>query len=155
MNRDLIMQALAAQLALVPGIQTRGRKYLWYTEVNSQPALFVVDRNDEYPGGSYLKPRLLSIGAHVVLYTNAASAKAAGFDPGDNTVNAQMQQMNLLIDQVEAALLPSVFRSPETLALTPILRARIEGTIEKSPGSLGDQAIAWLPISILVGEALN
>lgn len=137
MNREAIYQALYDKLAAVPGIKTKGRKLKHWSDVpaSQQPALFQAQKNE-------LAHRQQGVGTvwtltvDVYLYTSTTGSALPS------------TQLNSIVDAIEAALQPdNPVRNTNTLGGL-VQHCRIEGAIETDEGTLGDQAVAIIPIVI-------
>lgn len=141
MNREAIYAALFQRLSAVPGLVTTSRRLRHWTDVAApeQPALFQVQKEESVEQRPGLPPkRRLSV--ELYLYANS------GADPAV----APAQLLNPLVDAVEAALAPDTpVAAGQTLGGL-VAHAWIEGRIETDEGALGDQAVAIVPVSILV-----
>jgi hypothetical protein len=141
MNREPIYAALFAVVAGVPGLVTASRRCRHWTDVApaEQPALFQVQRAEKIERRTGLPPKH-TLAVDLYLYANTGS------DP----LLAPASILNPLIDAIEAALLPNdAGGTPQTLSGL-VTHAWIDGPIETDEGVLGAQAVAILPISILV-----
>jgi len=118
----------------VPGVRTFGRRLAHWADVPApdQPALFMAAAGQTVTvEGRGLPPRR-SLPVRLYLYNR-------NDDPG---------QQNDLLDAIETALEPN---DEETLTLGGLVsHCRIEGEIETDEGLLGEQAVAIVPVSILV-----
>jgi len=137
MNREAIYQALYDKLAAVPGIKTKGRKLKHWSDVpaSQQPALFQAQKNE-------LAHRQQGVGTvwtltvDVYIYTSSTGS------------DFPSTQLNNIADAIEAALQPdNPVRNTNTLGGL-VQHCRIEGAIETDEGTLGDQAVAIIPIVI-------
>jgi hypothetical protein len=138
--RETILAALFQRLSAIPGFQTASRRLKHWTDVApaEQPALFQVQKGETWTARQGLPPaRRLSVELFVYVSTAA--------DPA----TAPSQVMNPLIDAIEAALAPDPGLLDQTLGGL-VDHARIAGRIESDEGLLGDQAVAIVPIDILV-----
>ena len=138
--RETIQAALFQRLAAIPGFTTSSRRLKHWADVApaEQPALFQVQKGESWTRKDGLPPaRRLSV--ELFVYVNTAA---------DPTV-APSQVMNPLIDAIEAALAPDPGHVTQTLGGL-VEHAWIAGRIESDEGLLGDQAVAILPVEILV-----
>lgn len=139
MSRETIMEALLAQVTSGGAFITTGRRLLHWTKVAAQPALFLRHVTDEYP------PRPTGIPAKVVMECEVWIYSQGGADPDV----APDVAMNDLLDALEQSLSPPPAFRTQTLGGL-VRHAWIEGKIEVHPGDLDGQAIAVVPIRILV-----
>lgn len=138
--RETIQAALFQRLAAIPGFVTSSRRLKHWTDVApaEQPALFQVQKGENWTERRGLPPvRRLSVELFVYVATGA-----------DPTV-APSQVMNPLIDAIEAALTPDPGQLTQSLGGL-VEHAWIAGRIETDEGLLGDQAVAIVPVEILV-----
>ena len=139
MTREPIMAALALKLASISGVVTFSRILRHYNELRpaDQPAVFLAPRTQM----AFRKrgfPAVWTIDVSVYVYV-----KRTGNDIVPDTI------LNPLLDAIEAALAPAVSAEVQTLGGL-VDHCWIEGAIETDEGVLGDQAIAIVPIRILV-----
>lgn len=138
--RETIQAALFQRLSAIPGFATSSRRLKHWADVApaEQPALFQVQKGETWTRRQGLPPaRRLSVELFVYVTTAA-----------DPTV-APSQVMNPLLDAIEAALAPDPASLVQTLGGL-VDHAWIAGRIESDEGLLGDQAVAIVPIEILV-----
>lgn len=137
MNREAIYQALYDRLATVPGLKTKGRKLKHWSDVpaSQQPALFQAQKNE-------LAQRQQGLGT---VWTLTVDVYIYTSSPGSAL---PATQLNNITDAIEAALQPdNPVRNTNTLGGL-VQHCRIEGAIETDEGTLGDQAVAIIPIVI-------
>lgn len=139
MTREPIIAALFAKLSAISGVNLSGRVLRHYNELHpsDQPALFLAPRAQTATRKRGF-PTVWTIDVSVYVYV-----KRAGNDTVPDT------QMNTILDAIEAALNPAGGVEVQTLGGL-CDHAWIEGAIETDEGVLGDQAIAIIPIRILV-----
>ncbi|AEV24620.1 hypothetical protein Dsui_0200 [Azospira oryzae PS] len=138
MNRETIYSALFDRLKDIPGIVTASRRLRHWSDVGQgdQPALFQAQKTQTAvqqtgTSGKWLLP------ADLYLYVQNQSA------------DGPSAALNTLIDAVEAALAPdNPIKNTNTLGGL-VEYCRIEGVIETDEGTLGDQAVAIVPVVIL------
>lgn len=131
--------ANAASVPLSTGFLTTGRRLKHWSQVPSQPALFLRSEDEE---SEWAAPpmQVLTIRADAYLYSNY------GQDPDV----APETMLNNLLDAIDSALAPD---NPMTRQFTLgglVSWCRVIGRIEKDTGDLDGQAIAEIPIEILV-----
>jgi hypothetical protein len=134
MRREDVFRALETILEAVPGIRTFGRRLVPWADVppSDQPALYMLCANQTVTVDGRGMPPKRSLPVTLYLYNQ----------------NDCPAQQNDLLDAIEAALEP---RGEETLTLGGLVsHCRIEGEIETDEGLLDSQAVAIIPISILV-----
>ena len=138
-NREPIYLALFDRLRVIPGLVTVSRKLRHWTDVpaGEQPALFLAQRREAVNGTPGL-PRIWQFQIDAYLYVNTNA------DPDA----APATQLNLFLDGIQAALAPDV-SGKQTLGGL-VEHCWIEGNVETDEGTLGDQAVAIVPVAIKV-----
>jgi hypothetical protein len=134
MRREDVFKALEKLLEAVPGIRTFGRRLVPWADVppSEQPALFMLCAGQTVTVEGCGMPPKRSLPVTLYLYNQ----------------NEDPAQQNDLLDAIEAALEP---RGEETVTLGGLVsHCRIEGEIETDEGLLDTQAVAIIPVSILV-----
>lgn len=137
-------QTIAAA-SLTQGFQTIGRRLKFWSDVKEQPAMFLVDGDEEWPHHAPNKPALFSLEAEIWLYSNA----------GENPDVVPAIALNTMIEAIDAQLQPSRFSLPQDLGVVEVLWVGIEGRITKSPGHIGGQAIATVPVKIVIAQGVR
>jgi len=134
MNREQIFSALAKRLEAVQGIETFSRRLKHWSDVpaSNQPALYMTQGNQTVTVDGRGMPPKRNLPVKLYLYSQ----------------NDDPALQNDLLDAIEKALEPV---GEETLTLGGLVsHCRIEGEIETDEGMLDTQAVAVIPISILV-----
>jgi hypothetical protein len=137
MNREIIYSSLLDLLSAASGITTASRRLKHWADVApaDHPALFMVQKSETATVVTG-QPTRWSLRVDVYLYVRGAS------DISPASI------LNPTLDAVTAALMPATSASgPQTLGGL-VTYARIEGAIETDEGTLGDQAVAIIPIQI-------
>ena len=137
--RNTILDALLALAASSGPYLTTGRRLMLWTQVKAQPALFLRHTRDAFPPRPTGMPAKVTMECELWIYSQLGKDKATAPDIG----------LNDLLDQVERALLPPPTQRAQTLGGL-CTHAWIEGTIDLYPGDLDGQAIAVVPVHILV-----
>ena len=139
MNRELIYQTLFAKVAAATGFVTASRRLRHWSDVAAaeQPALFQVQKTESVRRDPGLPPRWL-LAADLFVYAQA---------PDDATSPATV--INPLLDAIETALAPGAVDNLQTLGGL-VAHCWIAGRVETDEGVLGGQAVAIVPIEILV-----
>lgn len=137
-DREAIYSALFERLKDIPGLVTSSRKLLHWADVpaEDQPALFVA-QGDQTTSTTSGQDTAWLLRADVYLYVHTA-----GEAPGP--------VMNPLMDAIcntVNAVHPVTGRA--MLDVEGVSYCRVDGTIETDEGTLGDQAVAIIPITIL------
>jgi hypothetical protein len=140
-QREPIYAALFAKLQAIPGVVTCSRRLVHWADVTSaqQPAIFQAQRSEQVTQETG-NPTVWKLAVDIYIYVKAP------------TTDAPAQYLNPLLDAVSAALGPE---NPVTNRCTLgglVHYARIAGQIETDEGTLGDQAVAIVPIEILVTD---
>jgi hypothetical protein len=137
MNREPIYTALFAKLAAVPGIVTASRKLKHWSDVPAieQPALFMAQGAETaIRAAGLLTKWVLDVKVYVYVNTSGALAPSSALNP--------------ILDAIEAIMNPALVGSRQSLGGL-VHDARIEGAVETDEGSLGDQAVAIIPVRII------
>jgi len=142
MSRSTIVDAVLQLLNSTGAFNTSGRRLVPWTEVRSQPAVFVRHVGDHYSARATGMPPKITMETEVWVYSQS----------GKDSQVAPSVAMDGLLDTIEALLKPAP-GVVQTLGGT-VTHAWIEGKIEIYPGDLDGQAIAVIPVSILC-PALN
>ena len=137
--RETIMQALFDLLNTPGTYKTSSRRLKFWQDVTAQPALFVRHVGDE------VMPRATRIPGKLVIEAEAWVYSKGGADPDV----APETSLNALLDSIEAAIQPAAAQEVQTLGGL-VTHCWIEGKIELHPGDIGGQAIAVVPIRMLV-----
>ena len=139
--REPIYAALFARLTAIPGVATASRRLRHWADVPpaEQPALYQVQKGETVTERRGLPPRRV-LAVELFLYAHSG---------GDPAV-APAQILNPLIDAIEAVLAPDDPASGVQTLGGRVAHAWIEGRIETDEGVLGDQAVAIVPVSLLV-----
>lgn len=141
-NRESIFVALFDLLQTVPGVITFSRKLAHWDDVpaSQQPALYLsqidggtVQGNTQIHG----QPRRWTIRAEVYVYVRTDGDQIPG------------SVLNPILDAIEALLAPSNAIAPVQTLGGLVEHCYIDGKIETDEGTLGDQAVAVIPIEIL------
>lgn len=145
MNREQIYSALFAKFSALtvggtPAFKTASRKLKHWSDVppTDQPALFVAQRNEvaaTVPGMNTVWT--FSVDVYLYVHTQADPSKAPS------------EILNPLLDAVVAALAPDPITNKCKLGGL-VEHAWIEGAIETDEGTLGDQAVAVIPVVMKV-----
>jgi hypothetical protein len=139
MNREAIYGALFARLAAAGGFATASRRLRHWSDVGpaEQPALFQVQKSETARRDAGLPPRW-TLAVDLFVYARA---------PDD--VTAATAVINPLLDAIEAALAPDPVTNAQSLGGL-VAHCWIAGKVETDEGVLGGQAVAIVPIEILV-----
>ncbi|MEC4591616.1 hypothetical protein VPG91_11510 [Nitrospirillum amazonense] len=139
MAREDIYSALFARLTAAAPFATASRRLRLWNDLSptQQPALFLVLRGEESTrAGTMPRHRVLRV--DIVLYAQA---------PDDDTAGAVV--LNPLLDAVEGALQPPPGQDKLTLGGL-VFDCWIEGKTTTDEGALGSQAVAIVPVNILI-----
>lgn len=137
-QRELIYAALFAKLATVPGLVTSSRKLLHWNDVPSeqQPALFQAQKGETHTTRTGTPAKVL-LELDVYVYVRTA---------GDASPSTKL---NAVLDGIMSALSPNPINGRCVLDVPGVEWVRVEGRIETDEGTLGDQAVAIVPVNIL------
>jgi hypothetical protein len=138
MNREPIYAGLFALLAAVPGLRISSRILKHWNDVpaEQQPALYQAQKREQAINKTGEPTKwLLSVDLYVYVRTSGGQV------PG--TV------LNPILDAIEAVFVLHPITGIHTLPIAGVEWARIEGAIETDEGTLGEQAVAIVPIQIL------
>jgi hypothetical protein len=140
-EREPIYLALFARLQAIPGLATVSRRVKHWDDVPSasQPALFQSQKSQTAQKQTGL-PTRWTLPVEVYLYVRSP------------TTDAPAAHLNPLIDAVCGALAPDDITGQRCTLGGLVHDARIAGQIETDEGTLGDQAVAIVPIEILVTD---
>jgi hypothetical protein len=141
MTRETIYAALFAKVSAISGLVTASRRLRHWSDVKSseQPALFQIQKTED-PTQKRGLPTVWNLDADLYLYVHSGKDHSA----------IPSTQLNRFLDAIEAALAPT---DPVTNAQTLgglVSHCWISGRIETDEGVLGDQAVAIIPVAILV-----
>lgn len=137
MNREPIYQALFDLVSAAPGLVTKSRKLLHWNDVpaTQRPALFQTQKSEAAIQTTGVPTKwMLSVEIYIYVSTLGAAHPGA--------------VMNPILDAISAALDYKPVGAPQTLGGL-VHWARIEGTIATDEGTLGDDAVAIIPVHIL------
>lgn len=138
MNREPIYAALFAALQGLPGVRTSSRILKHWNDVPAemQPALFLA-QGSQQPVTQTGQPSKWLLAAEVYVYVRTSGGQVPG------------SVLNPILDAIEAALPLHPVTGKHTLDAPGVEWARIDGAIETDEGTLGEQAVAIVPIQIL------
>lgn len=141
MNREAIVSALFTKASASAGFVTKGRRFKLWTEVpaSAKPALFLMERGEDYVRDSEAVPAKVTLNVDLFIYTSV------GKDP--NTIPGQ--QLNQLLDAIDAALAPEPVTGKQTLGGL-VSHCWIEGNVMKDTGDMDGDGLAVIPVKILV-----
>lgn len=138
MNTEAIYAALFAQLSAVQGIKTRSRRLKHWSDVpaSQQPAIFQAQGSPSVQHAQGLSAKW-TMQAEIYVYVQTAGSETPA------------TKLNEIIDAIVSALGPdNPLKNTNTLGGL-VHHCRIEGVIETDEGTLGDQAVAIIPVVIL------
>ncbi len=139
MNREAIYSALFAKVTAAAGSATASRRLRHWSDVGpaEQPALFQVQKSETARRDAGLPPKW-TFALDLFVYAHA---------PDDAT--APTTVVNPLVDAIETALAPDPVTNVQSLGCL-VAHCWIAGKVETDEGVLGGQAVAIVPIEILV-----
>jgi len=121
------------------GFRTASRRLKLWTDVAAQPALFLRSDSEE------IAPRAARMPPRVTMRCEAWIYSKAGAAPGAVPATT----LNYILDAVMRVLEPEPAREVQTLGGL-VHNCWVEGQVELHTGDLDGQAIAFVPIRILV-----
>lgn len=136
--RETIYAALFAKLAASASFVTTSRRLKHWSDVatNQQPALYMAQKS-EAAATTRGQPTRWTLSVDVYIYVRTDGGQTPG------------PLLNALLDAVTAAIAPdNAIENVQTLGGI-VEHCWIEGSIETDEGTLGDQAVAIVPIYIL------
>lgn len=138
-NREAISSALFARVSAVPGLVTTSRTLKHWNDVPAelQPALFQAQR-DQQISRVRGAPPVRRIPFDLYLYVRAV----------DDTPPSTL--LNAFLDAIEAALAPDNDMTGRNTLGGLVHDCIVDGTIETDEGTLGQQAVAIVPVLVLI-----
>lgn len=138
MTREDVSNALFDLLTASGAYRTSGRRLIFASKVADQPALFLRNTGEEWDRVNTRMPAKVTMEFEVWLYSRL------GADPE----TAPAVGLNDLVADVAAAIDPFPLQT-QTLG-GAVIHCWIEGHIDMHPGDLDGQAIAIVPVKVLV-----
>lgn len=138
-NREAIHAALFAKLQAIPGVVTCSRILQHWADVppELQPAVYMAQTR-QVPATDTGEPSRWRLAVDVYVYVRTDGETPPG------------TLMNPILDAIENILAPHpITGRHQTLGLDAVHWARIDGAIETDEGTLGQQAVAIVPVLIL------
>jgi len=141
MNREAIISALFALVSGAAPFATASRRLqLWSSVPSSEkPALFLVERGDNYARASEAVPEAVTMQLEIYIY----------IDAGKDQSIVPASALNPLLDAIDTALAPSPLTGLQTLGGL-VSHCWIEGKIMKDAGDLDGDGVAVIPVRVLV-----
>lgn len=143
MNREAIYGGLFTQLSAIPGFVTKSRLLKHWTDVPSdlQPAIYMAQGKES----ANTKPRLptewlLNVTLYIYVRTDGITAPATVLNPLIDAVVGVVQQRHVITGNNNLG------------GIAGVEWARVEGAIDTDEGTLGNQAVAIIPVQILVTD---
>lgn len=139
MNRENIYAGLFTQLSAISGFATKSRLLKHWTDVPEalQPALFQAQGKEIALTTTGLPTKWeLHLSIYIYVKTNGISAPSVVMNPLLDAVIAVIQARNIVSGRNVLA------------SIGGVEWARVEGTIETDEGTLGNQAVAIIPVII-------
>lgn len=138
MNREAIYSALFTRLSSIAGLKTKSRILKHWNDVPAEqrPALFMSQAN-QIPSTKTGEPTkwILPVNVHIYVQTDGSTPPGSVLNP--------------ILDAIEAAFPLHPITGKHTFDAPGVEWARIDGEIETDEGTLGNQAVALIPITIL------
>ena len=126
-------------VSFLTGFRTVGRRVLPWSQVTAQPALFLINADEEREVRSGQPPRRTMM-VELLVYSDAG--KNVDFAPGI--------ALNNFADAIDGALQPDNVQLNRLTLGGLVQHCWIEGKTEFYPGDLGPQAKALIPVKILI-----
>lgn len=142
MTREPIYAALFALLQKIEGVNTFSRRLMHWNDVGAaqQPAIYQVQKKELQKRVPKM-PAKVTLQCEIYLYVNT----------GNDLVNVvPSTELNPLMDAIEAAIEPYPGERQTLGGL--VYSCFIDGEIETDEGVLGPQAIAIVPVTIVVNH---
>lgn len=137
MNREAIYSTLFALATSAPGLVTTNRKLQHWSDVSpsARPALFMAQKRETAMNTTPVPTKwLLEVDLYLYVSTIGATSPGAILNP--------------ILDAIAAKLDYQFAGQPQTLGGL-VQWARIEGSIETDEGTLGNDAVAIIPVKML------
>lgn len=131
--------ANGTNVACSTGFLTTGRRVIPWGDVAEQPALFLAGDDDQYEWQGARNQKLVMT-AQIVVYSNA----------GQNPNIAPITALNNLLDAIDSVFQPDNLQTGLFTLGGVVQWCRISGKTLKDPGDLDGQALAVLPVEIIV-----
>lgn len=137
MEREPIYAALFAAVSAAPGLLTVSRRLKHWNDVpaSQRPALFMTQK-DEHAMVVTGQPTRWLLNVDLYLYVSTQGSDAPG------------SVLNPILDAIAATLDFQPVGQRQTLG-DLVHYARIEGKVETDEGTMGNDAVAIIPVSIL------
>lgn len=141
-DREPIYEALFNLVWNAAPFKTHSRRWKPWDQVTDQPAIFMTQNAEDWRRVRGMPP-VVSLEVDLVIYSNVGEDPNALISP----------PLNALIQAVASALKPT---SPNDVALNVqtlgglVFRAWIEGQVMIREGMIAGQAIAVIPVKILI-----
>lgn len=129
-------------ITFATGFATVSRRLKLWTEVAAQPALFVRNADDQVAPRPHRMPARVTLNAEAWIYNRTGPTEA----------DAPSVLQNHLLDALCAVLEPEPARETQTLGGL-VHNCWIEGAIVRDSGDITGNAVAMVPISILLPDA--
>lgn len=137
MNREAIYSALFATMEKIAGVRTSSRRLRSWTEVEEFPAIFQAQKSETGTKSGRGVPTKWDMYCELFIYTHDEPEKLAS------------QSLNEMLDLVEQALAsPNPIDHKQTLGGL-VHDCWIDGQITTDEGTLGENAVAIVPIHII------
>lgn len=139
-NREPIAVALLNLVSATAGAVTVSRELRHFNEVQPEemPYLCLVGGNQVVDQTTRSGPPKYLLRFDVYLYVNRKDSA----DPAQTLLNN-------MLDALEASLQPEQCFPEQTLGIGTVRHCRVNGTISTDEGTLGDVAVAVVPIEVL------
>lgn len=146
-SRETVCAALLDLFKAKPGgFVTIGRRHVPAPKLGSamQPALFIAVTLEETKQGAIGVPGHTVMEATLIVYCQGPAIDEA---PGEETMLAE-STLNGLLEDIDTALAPGIDGTQTLGGL--VTHCWIEGQVFKDPGILSNQAMAVVPVRMLI-----
>ncbi len=120
------------------------------SEIKDQPAMFLVDGDEDYPGMTgtpsrrSTEPALITLRPFILIYVLVTDPNGLAATP-----------LNAILDKLEGCLIPGPQSVWENLGLKGVVHGRIEGKMMYEGGFQNGQAGARVPLAIQVVQGIE
>jgi hypothetical protein len=140
MNREAIYKALYAKLQRIDGIRDIGRRLKPWTDVLEFPAVFLAQGNEQNIKGGRGLPNKYELSPSIYLYVKVEVGEIPG------------PVLNEFLDSITQALKPAEGAENKQTLGGLVEDCWIDGQVITDEGTLGEMAVAVIPIKIVVAH---
>lgn len=142
MDREAVDLELFSRLQALPGVRTASRVLKHWNDVppEQQPAVFLTQIRESHTTRTG-EPSIVTLRRDLYVYVQPLDGRAPA------------TALNEVLDAITEALRPHPITGRHGGMTTPGVQwARIEGDVETDEGTLGERAVAIVPIAVLVSD---